>query len=53
MNEIFVDGVRWFTYEQLANMKSKSVRTIYLWHKSGKVESKKIDGITLYKLTNG
>ena len=47
---ISVDGERWFTYQQLARILMCSHASLFGYVRKGKVETKKIDGITLYRL---
>lgn len=49
-NRIYIDGVRWFTYKQLANILHCTPQSVYNHVRSGKVKTKKIDGVSFYRL---
>lgn len=49
-NRIYIDGVRWFTYKQLAAILHCTPQSVYNHVKSGKVKTKKIDGVSFFRL---
>ena len=49
-NRIYIDGERWFTYKQLANILHCTPQSVYNYVRSGKVKTKKIDGVSFYRL---
>ena len=49
-NRIYIDGERWFTYKQLASILHCTPQSVYNYVRSGKVKTKKIDGVSFYRL---
>ena len=47
---IMVDGVRWYTYQQLSKILRCTKGSVFNYVRKGKVDAKHIDGITLYRL---
>ena len=46
---IYVNGERWYLYQQLAQILDISVPTLYNFVKTGEIQRKKIYGITVYR----
>lgn len=49
MDEITINGVRWFTRAQLARFYKVSMQTTYNWQSIGWLEEKKIEGVKLFR----
>lgn len=49
-NRIYIDGERWFTYQQLAIIMHCTPGSIYNRVKTGKIKIKKVDGLSFYRL---
>ena len=47
--EIYIDGVRWYTYKQMSALLDISVSAIYKHVRAGKIERKKIEGLSVYR----
>ena len=46
---IYIDGVRWYTYKQMSALLDISVSAIYKRVRAGKIERKKIEGLSVYR----
>lgn len=49
MDEITINGVRWFTRPQLARFYKVSMQTTYNWQSIGWLEEKKIEGVKFFR----
>lgn len=49
MDEITINGVRWFTRAQLARLYKVSMQTTYNWQSIGWLEEKKIEGVKFFR----
>ena len=47
--EIYIDGIRWYTYQQLSALLDISVSAIYKKTKNGKIKNKKVYGLSVYR----
>ena len=47
--EIYIDGIRWYTYQQLSALLDLSVSAIYKKTKDGKIKNKKVYGLSVYR----
>ena len=47
--EIYIDGIRWYTYQQLSALLDLSVSAIYKKTKNGKIKNKKVYGLSVYR----
>jgi len=47
--EIYIDGIRWYTYKQMSALLDISVSAIYKHVRAGKIERKKIEGLSVYR----
>lgn len=47
--EIYIDGVRWYTYQQLSVLLGLSISAIYKKAKAGKIQNKKVYGLSVYR----
>ena len=48
---ILINGEEWFTPSQLCELVGISDKTMYLWVTQGKVEKKRVDKHSFYRLT--
>lgn len=46
---IYVNGERWYLYQQLAQILGISVPALYNFAKTGEIQKKKVYGITVYR----
>lgn len=49
MDEITINGNRWFTRAQLARFYKVSMQTTYNWQSIGWLEEKKIEGVKFFR----
>lgn len=49
MDEITINGNRWFTRAQLARFYKVSMQTTYNWQRIGWLEEKKIEGVKFFR----
>lgn len=49
MDEITINGVRWFTRAQLARFYKVSMQTTYNWQSIGWLEEKRIEGVKFFR----
>lgn len=47
--EIYIDGIRWYTYKQLSALLDTSVSSIYKKVKAGKIKNRKVYGLSVYR----
>ena len=47
--EIYIDGIRLYTYQQLSALLDLSVSAIYKKTKNGKIKNKKVYGLSVYR----
>lgn len=46
---IYVNGERWYLYQQLSLMLGLSVPTFYGYVRTGEIQKKKVYGVTVYR----
>lgn len=46
---IYVNGERWYLYQQLSLMLGLSIPTFYGYVRTGEIQKKKVYGVTVYR----